>query len=419
MWELIRSNRRKSFILFILMGISLLLLGYFIGTYWLGRDGWAGGIFIAFIIWAIMSLVSYYSGDSIILAMSKAKQVSSDFHPQLFNVVEEMKIAANLPAMPKVYVIPDPAPNAFATGRDPQHSSVVVTAGLLARLNRDELQGVIAHEMSHIMNRDILFMTFTGVMLGSIVFLSHVFLRSLWFSGGRRTRSSSKSGGQAQMIIMIVAIVFAILSPLMARLLYFAISRKREYLSDASAIRLTRYPEGLASALEKIADNDIRLASANKATAALYIANPLNKKGMNLNNLTSTHPPIDERVRILRNISKGANYVNYQDAFSRVNAKRGSNTSFIPRSGITDTKKIDLRKAGESITPTKSKTRSARDLGNMLKMLENYKFLACTCGLQLKIPVDFKGNKIACPRCHTLHDLSHTNLLTFDGVINK
>jgi heat shock protein HtpX len=415
MWELIKVNQRKSLFLFLIMGICLLLLGYFIGSYWFGSEGWAGGIFIAFIIWVILSLLSYYSGDSIILAMSKAKRVTPDFHPQLYNIVEEMKIAGNLPAMPKIYIIPEQAPNAFATGRDPKHSSVAVTAGLLAKLNRDELQGVIAHEVSHIINRDILFMTFSGVMLGSIVFLSHIFLRSLWFSGGRRSRSSSKNGGQIQMIVMIIAILFAILSPIIARLLYFAISRKREYLADASAVRLTRYPEGLASALEKIADNDIRLTSANKATAGLYIANPLNKKGRSLSNLTSTHPPIDERVKILRGISSGANYRNYQEAYSRI--KGGIQPSIIPRSGITDSENIELRSSGESVKGSKSKTRTVRDLNDILKKLENYKFLACSCGLQIKVPKDFKGKEVKCPRCGELHDISTVSSVTLDGVV--
>ncbi len=211
-----------------------------------------------------------------------------------------MKISAGLPTMPKIYIINEVAPNAFATGIKPENSAVAVTAGLLARLNRDELQGVIAHEVSHIVNRDVMFMTFAGIMLGSIVLISEVFLRSLWFGGGRYSSKSSKSSGQGQMIIMIVAIVFAILAPILAQLLYFAISRKREYLADASAVRYTRYPEGLASALEKISDNTIELKTANKVTAPMYIVNPLKPKGQKLSDLTSTHPPISERIRILK-----------------------------------------------------------------------------------------------------------------------
>ncbi len=179
MWELIQANKRKSIILFLCMGICLLLLGYVIGSSIYPKEGGVFGLFIAVGIWFIMSLVSYFAGDSIILAMSGAKEVTHDIHPQLFNIVEEMKIAANLPFMPKVYIIDEPAPNAFATGTKPEKIAIAVTAGLLSRLNRDELQGVIAHEMSHIANRDVLFVTFAGVLLGSIVFISEVFLRSM------------------------------------------------------------------------------------------------------------------------------------------------------------------------------------------------------------------------------------------------
>ncbi|MFH1735179.1 MAG: M48 family metallopeptidase, partial [bacterium] len=246
MWELIRQNKQKSVLLFVLMGICLLLLGYLIGLYIYPPEGGVLGLVIAAVIWLSMSVLSYYSGDTIILKSSRAQEVTPDIHPQLFNVVQEMKIAAALPATPKIYIIDSPALNAFATGRDPSEASVAVTAGLLSRLNRDELQGVIAHEISHIMNRDSLFMTFAGVLLGSIVIISELFVRGLYYGGGssRRFKSSgsSRGGGQAQLIIMIAAIVFAILAPIIAQLLYFAISRRREYLADASAARLTRYP---------------------------------------------------------------------------------------------------------------------------------------------------------------------------------
>jgi heat shock protein HtpX len=280
MWELIQANKRKSVFLFITLGFILILLGYIIGSAYIPDGGGFIGVFFAMVIWGILSLISYFSGSKILLAVSGAKEVTKEVHPQLFNVVEEMKIASGLPKMPRVYIINDAAPNAFATGIKSEESAVAVTAGLLARLNRYELQGVIAHEVSHIVNRDVLFMTIAGIMLGSIVLISQVFLRSLWFTGGGRYRSKSSSGGgQAQLIFMIVAIAFAILGPIMAQLLYFAISRKREYLADASAVRFTRYPEGLAAALEKISNSTQDLRTANKVTAPMYIANPLKKKG--------------------------------------------------------------------------------------------------------------------------------------------
>ncbi|GAI58015.1 unnamed protein product, partial [marine sediment metagenome] len=194
--------------------------------------------------------------------------------------------------MPDIYIIDDPALNAFATGRDPNRAAVAITSGLLQKLNRDQLQGVIAHEISHIKNRDVLLMAMSSVLLGTIVILAWYATRILFFSsmaGGRR--SSSSGGGSGQLIILAVGIVLIILAPIMAQLIYFAISRKREYLADASSALYTRYPEGLASALEKLAASTSQLKSANKATAPMYIINPFRKKGMQASNLTSTHPP--------------------------------------------------------------------------------------------------------------------------------
>ena len=402
MWELIEANKRKSLILFFSLGLTLLLLGYFFGSAYYPDGGGFIGIFFALVIWGILSLISYFSGSKILLAVSGAKEVTKEVHSQLFNVVEEMKISAGLPAMPKVYIINEAAPNAFATGIKPENSAVAVTAGLLARLNRDELQGVVAHEVSHIVNRDVMFMTFAGIMLGSIVLISEVFLRSLWFGGGRYSSKSSKSSGQGQMIIMIVAIVFAILAPILAQLLYFAISRKREYLADASAVRYTRYPEGLASALEKISDSTIELKTANKVTAPMYIINPLKPKGQKLADLTSTHPPISERVRILRNISGGANYIDYQNAFEKV--KRGK-TSLIPSSGLADQTSIGLKETVVSPVSLDLKKQTKRDTGDIMMRVNNYLFLQCSCGLKIKIPPDYKKTELICPRCGSKHSI--------------
>jgi heat shock protein HtpX len=394
-----------------MLGVILLLLGSFVGGAYAGEDGMIGGIFIAALVWFILSLISYFGGDSLVLMMSNAKEVTPDVHPKLFNVVEEMKIAAGLPVMPKVYIINEAAPNAFATGRKPEKAAVAVTAGLLNRLNRDELQGVVAHEVSHIINRDVMFMTFAGIMLGSIVLISEVFLRGMWFSGGsgRRYKSDSREGGgQAQLIIMVVAIVFAILAPILARLLYFAISRKREYLADASAVRLTRYPEGLASALEKISNNNIDLSSANKVTAPMYIVNPLKKTGMKLSDLTSTHPPISERVKILRTMAGGANFINYQNAFASV---KGKATTIIPKSGLADIEQLGIRNKGEDAISQSAKGQK-RSLGDLMMTVNNYAFLMCTCGLKIKIPPGFGTNKpkITCPKCGKAHEVPMADL---------
>jgi heat shock protein HtpX len=245
MWELIRVNKRDSIVLMTLMAVVLLLLGYVIGMAMVGPQGGLFGLGAAAIVWLVLALVSFSSGDQILLTASGARPVTHDVHPQLFNIVEEMKIAAGLPAMPKIYIINDPAPNAFATGRSPRSASIAVTAGLLARLNRDELQGVIAHEMSHILHRDILYIMLAGIMLGGVVLLAQVFLRGTYYGsmGSRRRYSSGgRGGGQAQLVIAVIAIVAAILAPLMAQLLYFALSRRREYLADAGAARLTAIP---------------------------------------------------------------------------------------------------------------------------------------------------------------------------------
>jgi heat shock protein HtpX len=404
MWELIEANRRKSLILFISLGLTLLLLGYFFGSAYYPDGGGFIGIFFALIIWGILSLISYFSGSKILLAVSGAKEVTKEVHPQLFNVVEEMKISAGLPTMPKIYIINEAAPNAFATGIKSENSAVAVTAGLLTRLNRDELQGVVAHEVSHIVNRDVLFMTFAGIMLGSIVLISEVFLRSLWFGGGRYSSKSSKSSGQGQMIIMIIAIVFAILAPILAQLLYFAISRKREYLADASAVRYTRYPEGLASALEKISDNSIELKTANKVTAPMYIVNPLKPNGLKLNDLTSTHPPISERVRILRSISGGANYIDYQNAFDKV---KGRKVSLIPSSGLADQTKVGLNEETAFPVSLALNKQTQREAGDIMMKVNNYSFINCSCGLKIKIPPDFKKEDLFCPKCGKKHSVSN------------
>lgn len=381
------------------MGGCLILLGYIIGNVYAPGEGGIAGIIIALSVWIILSLVSYSSGDSILLSMSRAKKVSHDVHPQLFNIVEEMKIAANLPVIPAVYIIDDAAPNAFATGIKPERTAIAVTAGLLSRLNRDELQGVVAHEMSHIMNRDVLFMTFSGILLGSIVIISEIFLRSMFYSSmsSRRYRSGSRqSAGQAQVILIVVAVILAILAPIMARLLYFAISRKREYLADASAVRLTRYPEGLASALNKISNVKLDLASASKVTAPMYIVNPLKKKGVKLSDLTSTHPPISERIKILKNMMGGVNYSNYQKAFQNV---KGMTDTVIPASALKESDTVSIRKAHKDEDKKYGKKKEARDLGDLMRAVNNYTFLTCVCGLKIKVPPKFKKPKIDCPRC--------------------
>lgn len=404
MWELIRANKRNSIALMAMMAVVLLALGFIIGLAVVGPEGGLIGLAAAAAIWLVLALLSFSSGDQILLAASGARRVTHDVHPQLFNVVEEMKIAAGLPAMPKVYIINDPAPNAFATGRSPESASVAVTAGLLARLNRDELQGVVAHEMSHILHRDILYITLAGIMLGGVVLLSQVFLRGMFYGsmGSRRRYSSGgRGGGQAQLVMVLIAVLAAILAPLMAQLLYFALSRRREYLADAGAARLTRYPSGLASALEKIAnDPSPQLAVANSATAPMYIANPFKRRGQrSLSDLTSTHPPISERIRILRSMAQGASFRDYAQAFTTVTRSK----NIIPAAALTR-EEVKIREARAQAAKPERTQEQIRQIGDIMRKVNGFLFLTCACGLKLKVPPNFQADTVKCPRCaRTLH----------------
>ncbi len=399
MWEQIRSNRRRSVVLVIAMGLILLAIGWLLGYAFM--DSAIGGLAIAGIIWIVMSLVGFFQGDSILLGLSKARKIGPDDHPRLYNIVEEMRIASGLEHMPSVYIIDDPALNAFATGRDPKRASVAITSGLLNKLNRDELQGVIAHEIAHIKNRDVLLMAMTSVLLGTIVILAWYGSRIMLFSGGGRSRSSSRGGGggSGQAIIMIVAIVLAILAPILAQLIYFAISRKREYLADASSALYTRYPEGLASALEKLGQSTGQLQSANKATAPMYIVNPFRNQGVQFSNLSSTHPPLMERINILRKMA-GASYVNYDKAYREVHRGR---SGVIPATGLVgESEPLPSSRSGSRVDDLDEKHR-VRETSAVLEKLGGYMTLDCDCGAKLKLPPGFRQGTVACPRCGRKH----------------
>jgi len=382
------------------MGLLLLLIGYFLGLYFFESP--IVGLIIALVIWGILSLLAYFQGDSLLLAVSSARKIGRDDHPRLYNIVEEMKIASGLEKMPNIYIIDDPALNAFATGRDPSKASVAVTSGLLAKLNRDELQGVIGHEIAHVKNRDVLLMAMCAVMLGTIVILAWYATRVLFFSGmGGGRRSSGGGGGQGQIIILAVGIFLLILAPILAQIIYFTVSRKREYLADASSALYTRYPEGLASALEKISGSTKQLKSANKATAPMYTVNPFRQKGRPASNLTSTHPPISERIRILRAMS-GASLADYDRSYREA---RGAKAGIAPASALA----LDglagpaaLRapspetKPGEELSQKVERTRETSDL---MWRLNDYKTVHCTCGTKLRVSPEFKGTSVKCPHC--------------------
>jgi heat shock protein HtpX len=399
MWEQIRSNRTKSVILVIGMGVVLILLGFLLGQYFF--ENAIGGLAVALAVWIIMSLFAYFQGDSLLLTMSHAKKIKRDDHPRLYNVVEEMKIASGLEKIPDIYIIDDPALNAFATGRDPNRASVAITSGLLQKLNRDELQGVIAHEISHIKNRDVLLMTMCGVLLGTIVILAWYGSRFLIFGSmtGSRRSSSSGGGGQAQIIILIVALAFMILAPIMAQFIYMAISRKREYLADASSALYTRYPEGLASALEKLGASTNQVKSANQATAPMYITNPFRKKGMKASNLSSTHPPLSERIRILRSMA-GASFGDYDQAYRQVHQ---GGKGIMSATGIAAGAVPLAATKPEAKTEEPGEMQRARETSDVMWRLNNYKTITCNCGAKLRVPPKFKEPKIKCPHCGRIH----------------
>jgi heat shock protein HtpX len=385
------------------MGVVLLLVGYFLGLSFLNSG--EVGLILALIIWAILNLIAYFQGDSILLSMSRAKKISRDDHPRLYNVIEEMKIASGLEKMPDIYIIDDPAMNAFATGRDPKKASVAVTSGLLQKLNRDELQGVMGHELAHINNRDVLLMAMCSVLLGTIVILSWYASRFMLFGGMTRSRrDSSSGGGGAQLIIFIVAIVLMILAPIFAQLIYFAISRKREYLADANSALYTRYPEGLAAALEKIAASTYQLKSASKATAPMYIINPFRKEGMAASDLTSTHPPISERIRILRSMA-GASYSDYDKAYRQARKARGG---IIPASGMAVVGAVSIRAASPEAKerePVEDQIQRTRETSNLMWQLNNYRTIDCECGTRLRVPPALRNVNIKCPHCGRMHSV--------------
>ncbi len=302
----ISANKRDSVLLAAGLVVLLAMLGLTIGYGLTGSvSGGVGALALAVFVGVIVSLLSFYQGDSIVLAASGAKEASEEQLPQLFNVVRELTIAAGIP-MPRVYTIDDTSMNAFATGRDPQHASIAVTSGLLSRMDREEVQGVIGHELSHVRNFDIRFALLVGVLVGSIALLADFFLRFTFWGGRGRSSDNDKGGGGLQIIILAIAFVLAILAPIAARLVQLAVSRQREYLADASGVELTRNPVGLERALATIAGDTEVLEAANRATQHLYFTNPIMKLGETAeeeqSSWFSTHPPLLARINRLRSL---------------------------------------------------------------------------------------------------------------------
>jgi heat shock protein HtpX len=291
MYSQIESNKRKTWILISVFIAVIVLIGLFLDYYY---EAGSGIVILALIISVVMSLTSYYKADKIALMSTGAKEIQKEDSPYVYRMVENTCITVGIP-MPKVHIINSPALNAFATGRDPEHASIALTTGIIETLENEELEGVIAHEISHIKNYDIRLMTVVVVLVGIIALIGDIFWRMQFYGGGRRKSDSNGKGGA---ILLVIGLILIILSPIIANIIKLAISRKREYLADASGALITRYPEGLARALEKISASPAELKTASSATAHMFISNPLKKKMFS--KMFSTHPPAEDRILKLR-----------------------------------------------------------------------------------------------------------------------
>lgn len=437
MWELIRANKRRSMILVVVMLAVLLALGFVIGaavfpsiiaaqTNTQGFEqtgvqfdptGGLIGMAIAFVIWSVQATAAYFVGDKILLSVSGAREIQKEDHPRLFNVVEEMTIASSLGKMPRVYIIDDMALNAFATGRKPDNAGVTVTAGLLSRLNRDQLQGVVAHEITHIVNRDVLFMTMVGIMVGTILMISDMFLRTMFYSSmGRSRNSSDKKGNGGQAILLVIAIIFAILAPILAQVIYFAVSRRREYLADAGGAVYTRYPEGLAQALEIISGDSQPLQRGNRAMEPMYIDAPRAASGKR-GSWFSTHPPAEERVKILRSLGGQVSYADYQKAWAGEKGSAKMPESALQMNAVpVRAPHADARAQENAAGHTNTVKGRMRETGDLLRNMNNFIFLPCVCGMRIKLPPDFKRDHVNCPRCKRALQVPVAQLAALSGA---
>jgi heat shock protein HtpX len=406
MWEAIRANQRRSRLLIVLMGLVLLSLGTVIGGALGGGEGVLPGLLISLVLWVILFGVATLGGEQVVLLSAGARPVKKEDAPQLWNVVEEMTIASGLSPMPKIYLIDEEMPNAFATGRTPETACVVVTSGLMKQLNRDELQGVMAHEIAHVKNLDVRFMTLAAVMVGGIAMLADGFFRAMWWSGGGR-RSSRGGGGQAQAAFMAAALVGAIVAPIAAQLLYFACSRKREYLADASAARYTRYPPGLASALAKISGIGPPKERARwRSVAPMFIVNPLQAAG-SAGGWFSTHPPTAKRIGILQSMGGAAGWVDYENAFRKVVGG--------DQPCLGEDLRAEASVAARQATPTEPKREAverAQEVTDLLDRMVGLLLIPCLCGVRIKVPADLRSETVRCTRCGRDHAVPHAETET-------
>jgi heat shock protein HtpX len=394
MFAVIRANQQKSAALIVLMGLILAATGYAFG--FLLDPSLAGvGMAITIGLWTILLAVSLGSGEAMLLKQAGARELQRAELPRLFNVVEEMQLASGLTHLPRIYLIDSPAPNAFAVGRTEQRAAVAVTTGLMARLNRDELQGVIAHELAHIRNRDTLFMTLAGTTLGAIILLSDFYTRGLRYTGMRSRRTSSRGNGAA--VLALASLLLAILAPLLAQLLYFACSRRREYLADACAAQFTRYPEGLASALEKIAAQPPGGEPTSRVLAPMYIVGPQAVHG--LGGAMSTHPPLQDRVRVLRAMAGQASLAAYDQAYRALHGNRG-----VVGADLAASRDGAIRPATPDAEPPPLGP-AWREARGALHTSDGLHPLDCSCGMRIRVPPNLNQSALLCPRCGRVHKL--------------
>jgi len=396
MWEQIRANQFRSAALIVVMAAVLGLIGYGVGTLFSGQDGAVLGLGVALTVWGVLMIVYGNGAESILLNHATARELQRDDSPRLFNIVDEMRLASGLEFMPRIFLIDASMPNAFAVGHTPQTSAIAVTTGLMYRLDRDELEGVIGHEIAHLKNRDTQFLMLAAVMLGSIVILSEIAKQMLWLGGRGRSRNESRNGdGNAQALFAVLGIVLAILGPLMAQLLYFACSRKREFLADACSAQYTRYPEGLASALEKISQSPVGLEFASQATAPMFIVSPLYVGREEPNSVFSSHPSTAERIRVLRAMESGSSLTDYEAAYHR--AKGGA---------LIGSQSLQ-KAAAQPIRPPSNEgpITTSREIRQTVCRANGYMTVKCDCGLEMNLPERFPDNDIRCIRCGKVLEL--------------
>ena len=402
MWEAIESNRRRSAVIVTALGVVLALLGAAIGGVYIpdGRGALLGAAG-ALGFWALLLAGALRHGESVLLAGAGTKALEKEDCPRLWNVVEEMSIAAGLPSPPRIHFLESDVPNAFAVGTKPDTAAIAVTSGLLRQLDRDELQGVIAHEISHLVNGDARMLTLAATLLGTIAVLSDGFLRLFRVGGARRvTRRIPGSP-----LFLVIALVGALLAPLIGRLLWFACSRRREFLADACAARWTRYPEGLASALEKIALTPQAMPEITPALAPLFFVPP---GAMGLTDgLFSTHPPAAERIRILRDMGGGAGWGDYENAF-----RRAAKSHCLGERSLRESPHETSRLAAPEPDPQRAAVARSREVAALLGRLGGWLAVACACGMQVRIPPGATPDPVTCSRCGRMLTLPRAEAAT-------